>query len=308
MNAMDFMKALGDIPEELVKNCFDEDIADNVKVLSEQNTSELSELTAQYQSEETEDSIISNPPQKISSRRIHFSGYIATVAACLAIVIGLPLIINHFNPKSSITPDDPFVPTRSQGESDNSLVTGTKESNTSSTYTSKSTTSLSTAVYSTETTSERQTTTETTDITTEENITESKNGTTLPISKTEPTTTSKTTTTLQTTNTGVQTTSTTTPTKEKSKFGFEHEGDGDTFTEEANIGAEIGFIITGLKSGESVTYSLSDEEVAQIAYSDNKQVTIFCAKEGKTILTAKSSDGQSFEVIIIIDPDPILQY
>ena len=308
MNAMDLMKALGDIPEELVKTCFDEEFADNkTKAPSDTNSSDLPELADPYQPEETDDDN-STSSNKSGAKHIHFSGYIATVAACLAIVIGLPLIISHFNPKSSISPDDPFVPTRSQRESENPIVTEAKETNTSTTYTNKSTTSLSTAVYSTETTSERQTTTETTDITTEENITESKNGTTLPISKTEPTTTSKTTTTLQTTNTGVQTTSTTTPTKEKSKFGFEHEGDGDTFTEEANIGAEIGFIITGLKSGESVTYSLSDEEVAQIAYSDNKQVTIFCAKEGKTILTAKSSDGQSFEVIIIIDPDPILQY
>lgn len=309
MNAMDLMKALGDIPEELVKTCFDEEFADNkTKAPSDTNSSDLPGLADPYQPEETDDDNNSVPPSKIGTKHIHFSGYIATVAACLAIVIGLPLIISYFNPKSSISPDDPFVPTRSQRESENPIVTEAKETNTSTTYTNKSTTSLSTAVYSTETTSEHQTTTETTAITTEENITESNNETTLPISKTESTTTSKTTTTLQATNTGVQTTSTTTQTKEESKFSFEHEGDGDTFTEEANIGAEIGFIITGLKDGESVIYSLSDEEVAQIAYSDNKQVTIFCSKEGKTILTAKSSDGQSFEVIIIIYPDPILQY
>ena len=94
----------------------------------------------------------------------------------------------------------------------------------------------------------------------------------------------------------------------ETKFGFEHEGDGDTFAEEANVGAEIGFTIIGLKDGESVTYSLSDEEVAKIANSDNKQVTVSCLKEGKTVLTAKSSDGQSFDVEITVkavDTEPI---
>ncbi|MBR4510488.1 MAG: LPXTG cell wall anchor domain-containing protein, partial [Ruminococcus sp.] len=53
----------------------------------------------------------------------------------------------------------------------------------------------------------------------------------------------------------------------------------------------------------------SDEEVAKIANSDNKQVTVSCLKEGKTVLTAKSSDGQSFDVEITVkavatDPVP----
>ena len=85
-------------------------------------------------------------------------------------------------------------------------------------------------------------------------------------------------------------------------FGFEHEGDGDTFVEKANVGAEIGFTIIGLKDGEFVTYDLSDEEIAKIASSDNKQVAVSCLKVGKTVLTAKSSDGQNFEVEIIVLP------
>lgn len=89
---------------------------------------------------------------------------------------------------------------------------------------------------------------------------------------------------------------------EEVKFCFEHEGDDDTFTEKTNVGAEIGFSIIGLKDGETVSYSLSDVKVAKIGYSDNKQVTISCLKEGKTTLTAKTSDGQSFDVEISITP------
>ena len=88
----------------------------------------------------------------------------------------------------------------------------------------------------------------------------------------------------------------------ETKFGFEHEGNCDAFTEEANVGAEIGFSIIGFKCGETVSYSLSDVKVAKIGYSDNKQVTISCLKEGKTTLTAKTSDGQSFDVEISITP------
>ena len=98
---------------------------------------------------------------------------------------------------------------------------------------------------------------------------------------------------------------------EETKFGFEHTGEGDTFIEEAYVGAEVGFMITGLKEGETVVYTLSDEEVGEIAYSDNEQVTVALLKEGKTTLTATASDGQSFEVEFIvksveIEPVPLV--
>lgn len=157
MNAMDFMKALGDIPEELVKNCFDEDIANNSKISSDANSSELSKLATSYQLEKTDDDNNPVSPPKIRSKHIHFSGYIATVAACLAIVIGLPLIISHLIPKSGITPDAPFVPTHSQGETDNSVVT---EINTSTTS-NKSTTTLTSTTESVHMTSKNITTTKT---------------------------------------------------------------------------------------------------------------------------------------------------
>ena len=303
MNAMDLMKALGDIPEELVKICFDEEFADNkTKAPSGTNSSDLPELADPYQPEETDDDN-STSSNKSGAKHIHFSGYIATVAACLAIVIGLPLIISHFNPKSSISPDDPFVPTQSQRESENPIVTEAKETNTATTYTNKSTTSLSIAVYSTETTSEHQTTTA---ITTEENITESNNETTLPISKTESTTTSKTTTTLQTTNTGVQTTSTTTQIQTEPEWSGDNVakefrlGEGGAISD--HVGSTTGFSVYGVKEGVTVEYTIADEKIAKIDYSDSEQVSVNCLTEGKTVLTAKCSDGQTAEIEIIVLP------
>ena len=96
MNAMDLMKALGDIPEELVKTCFDEEFADNkTKAPSDTNSSDLPELADPYQPEETDDDN-STSSNKSGAKHIHFSGYIATVAACLAIVIAYHLMIHLF--------------------------------------------------------------------------------------------------------------------------------------------------------------------------------------------------------------------
>ena len=309
MNAMDLMKALGDIPEELVKICFDEEFADNkTKAPSGTNSSDLPELADPYQPEETDDDN-STSSNKSGAKHIHFSGYIATVAACLAIVIGLPLIISHFNPKSSISPDDPFVPTQSQRESENPIVTEAKETNTSTTYTNKSNTSLSTAVYSTETTSVHQTTTETssehqttTAITTEENITESsaeRNITTNALPVTTERRIDKTTTehrTMTETTTTTETTTAVPVEKAELKLGV----NGNIISDYE--GNEAGFPVSGVTDDMKIEYSIADESIAKIVYSDNTNVTVACLKEGTTTLTAKTSDGQTAEMEIVVWP------
>ncbi|MBQ6019171.1 MAG: pilus assembly protein N-terminal domain-containing protein [Clostridia bacterium] len=88
---------------------------------------------------------------------------------------------------------------------------------------------------------------------------------------------------------------------------LDFEGDGKGITEIAETGAELGFILTGLKENETVEYSLSDETVGKIVYFDNTQVTVACLKEGKTILTATSSDGQTVVREIEVRPAPVLE-
>ena len=95
-------------------------------------------------------------------------------------------------------------------------------------------------------------------------------------------------------------------TKDENKLSYQHEGDGNV--EIANVGAKVGFMITGLKEGETIEYSLSNSDIAKIIYEDNTQVTVSCLKAGTTTLTAKSSDGQSFDIVFEIsdiDDEPV---
>lgn len=89
------------------------------------------------------------------------------------------------------------------------------------------------------------------------------------------------------------------------KLDFEGEEAG--IADVADIGGELGFMLTGLKANETVEYSLSDETVGKIVYSDQTQVTVACLKEGKTILTAVSSDGQTVVREIEVRPAPVLE-
>ena len=66
----------------------------------------------------------------------------------------------------------------------------------------------------------------------------------------------------------------------------------------------IGISVSGAKDAEKIEYRLSDELIGEIEYSDNTQVSVICLKEGKTILTAKLSNGETAELeVVVIEED-----
>ena len=67
-------------------------------------------------------------------------------------------------------------------------------------------------------------------------------------------------------------------------------------------GNEAGFPVSGVTDDMKIEYSIADESIAKIVYSDNTNVTVACLKEGTTTLTAKTSDGQTAEMEIIVLP------
>ena len=212
MNAMDLMKALGDIPEDLVKCCFDEETAEYNNVIpSAPISSDVSNPIIPYKADNTDDKHDLTP--EASTHDLRFLKYFFTFAACLLIIVGPPLIISQLKNKPTITPDDPVVPTQTQEKTEiQPLVTATDEVNTSAKKTTTTITSATTSVnvsesstVSEKTTNERPTTTETetehqisaetTNIKTEENIILKTTETVSSVTDTEIITTSKTTTT-----------------------------------------------------------------------------------------------------------------
>ena len=67
-------------------------------------------------------------------------------------------------------------------------------------------------------------------------------------------------------------------------------------------GNEAGFPVSGVTDDMKIEYSIADESIAKIVYSDNTNVTVACLKEGTTTLTAKTSDGQTAEMEIVVLP------
>ena len=65
-------------------------------------------------------------------------------------------------------------------------------------------------------------------------------------------------------------------------------------------GNAVTYPVSGVTEDMKVEYSIADESVAKIDSADSTQVTILCLKEGTTTLTAKTSDGQTAEIEIIV--------
>jgi LPXTG-motif cell wall-anchored protein len=76
--------------------------------------------------------------------------------------------------------------------------------------------------------------------------------------------------------------------------------DGNTISDYE--GNEAGFPVSGVADDMTIEYSIADESIAKIVYSDNTNVTVACLKEGTTVLTAKTSDGQLAEMEIVVRP------
>ena len=168
MNAMDLMKALGDIPDDLVKCCFDDETAEHNNVIpSAPICSDVSDPIIPYKADNTDDKHDLTP--EVSTHDLRFLKYFFTFAACLLIIVGPPFIISQLKNKPNIMPDNPVVPTQSQENTETQpLVTATDEVNTSAkktnttiTSTISSTKASESKIVSTETTSERMTTTKT---------------------------------------------------------------------------------------------------------------------------------------------------
>ena len=83
---------------------------------------------------------------------------------------------------------------------------------------------------------------------------------------------------------------------EKTAISFGDGGDSIADWE----GNDIGFGVYGISDNEKVEYIIADESIAKIVSADNTHITIQCLKEGTTVLTARTSDGRTAEIRIIV--------
>ncbi len=139
MNSMSFMKALGDIPEELVRCYFDENIAgENIAVssdlerpdvpasphLSKQITADAIQPITKNSSKSTLDS----PAQPI---RFPLPVSLVAVAACMVFAVGWAVLISKMKPNPITTPNDSDEMIFTQDESSLALITDNSDSQSS---------------------------------------------------------------------------------------------------------------------------------------------------------------------------------
>lgn len=69
-----------------------------------------------------------------------------------------------------------------------------------------------------------------------------------------------------------------------------------------NVSTSRGFAVCGVGNDVEIECHIADETIAKVEYADKTQIAIACLKEGKTTLTVRTSDGQTAEIEVIVEP------
>ena len=136
MNSMSFMKALGDIPEELVRCYFDENIeGENTAVSSDQERTDVpafphfsKQITADAIQPITQNSSEPTPDSPTQPIRFLLPVSFVAVAACLAFAVGWAVLIGRMKPNPITPSNDSDEMISTQDESSLALITDNPDS------------------------------------------------------------------------------------------------------------------------------------------------------------------------------------
>ena len=194
MNAMSFMKALGDIPEDLVRCYFDEP-----SVAANANTSVSSDPPKSYSP--VSEPVAANPLKPITKSdsepkpetparpiQLPLPVSLVAVAACLAFAVGWGVLISRIKPNPITTPNDSAEMIFTQDESSLALITDNPDSQSSGSDSSQQNVSstVTTSITSSKTSGKHTDPTETTSIETSMDDSNEQSATILPEPGTAP--------------------------------------------------------------------------------------------------------------------------